>query len=320
MGEIHKLTKEGVTLFPATTTDAVVHPQVRSALSNLINDYNVTDLFPKLGVNGGDKYNLQSAISVLEAKLLADQKKPGIKVLFVTTEGEAQEWRYNGDLFTEVSNWTRNDKWYTYTNEDVEELIDGNILNDTLRKSEQSLTTAEKKQVKANLDLNISAKSVTWTASSNLNTYQSSGIYTINGYRVNSNDNMPSIGVGADVSISAILMVLGGAGFLTGQNITITEAGTGNTRSFSRTYNLDTDTWTRWIEDRQIEYVGTIDSLDLDLLVRPGMYNGTLTGFSKLNNSSLFFIIKSYALTSLDDVSPLAMVLFTIFPFLSIEK
>ena len=314
MGEIHKLTKEGVTLFPATTTDAVVHPQVRSALSNLINDYNVTDLFPKLGVNGGDKYNLQSAISVLEAKLLADQKKPGIKVLFVTTEGEAQEWRYNGDLFTEVSNWTRNDKWYTYTNEDVEELIDGNILNDTLRKSEQSLTTAEKKQVKANLDLNISAKSVTWTASSNLNTYQSSGIYTINGYRVNSNDNMPSIGVGADVSISAILMVLGGAGFLTGQNITITEAGTGNTRSFSRTYNLDTDTWTRWIEDRQIEYVGTIDSLDLDLLVRPGMYNGTLTGFSKLNtdlpNSNAYSGTVPFNLTTIGNSTRCTQILY----------
>ena len=36
MGEIHKLTKDGKTLFPATTTDAVVHPQVRAAISSLM--------------------------------------------------------------------------------------------------------------------------------------------------------------------------------------------------------------------------------------------------------------------------------------------
>ena len=36
MGEIHKLTKDGITLFPATTTDAVVHPQVRAAVSTLL--------------------------------------------------------------------------------------------------------------------------------------------------------------------------------------------------------------------------------------------------------------------------------------------
>jgi hypothetical protein len=36
MGEIHKLIKDGITLYPATTTDAVVHPQIRTELSNLI--------------------------------------------------------------------------------------------------------------------------------------------------------------------------------------------------------------------------------------------------------------------------------------------
>ena len=282
MGEIHKLTKDGITLFPATTTDAVVHPQIRTALSNMVTEYNVSNLFPTLGENKTNNFTLQGAISVLQNKLVDKQKVPGIKVLFIDLYSEVQEWRYIGGVFTDVDNWAREDSWYTTLSEDVEEL-ENTLLNDALRKSEQNLTTVEKEQVKKNLDLNISAKNITWNVNSDLDNYIESGIYTIKGYRVNPLDNMPIINSGANTSIAAILMVLTGADTI-GQNITISEGGDEvNTKIYSRTYNKNEDTWSDWVDTRQSNYVGKIYSLDLDKYSGTGEYHGTLTDFDKLN-------------------------------------
>ena len=282
MGEIHKLTKDGVTLFPATTTDAVAHPQVRTSLSNLISEFNVSNLYPTGGSDNSDRYTLQGAISILGAKLTDAQKIGGVKVVFIDSTGEIQRWRFLGDSFMTTGNWAREDSWYVETSEDVENLED-NLLNDSLRKTEQSLTSAEKNRVKTNLDLELTAKKILWSADKNLNSYNTeSCIYSISGYRVNPNDNMPLINAGAEISISGILMVQVTPDVI-GQNITITEAGTGETKTYSRTYKVASDTWTTWTEDRQIMYVGEISALELDLLCDSGCYCGKIKDFSILN-------------------------------------
>lgn len=282
MGEIHKLTKDGVTLFPATTTDAVAHPQVRTSLSNLISEFNVSSLYPTGGSSNSDRYTLQGAISMLGAKLTDSQKIGGVKVVFIDSTGEIQRWRFLGDSFTTTENWAREDSWYVETGEDVENLED-NLLNDSLRKTEQSLTSAEKNQVKTNLDLELTAKKISWGTDKNLNSYNTeSCIYSISGYRVNPNDNMPLINYGAEISISGVLMVQVTPDVI-GQNITITEAGTGETKTYSRTYKVASDTWTWWTEDRQIMYVGEINALELDLLCDSGCYYGKIKDFSTLN-------------------------------------
>ena len=62
MATIHKLTKDGSTIFPATITDAIVHPNTGKTLTSMIKDYNVSELFPTEGVDGGNKYNLVQAM------------------------------------------------------------------------------------------------------------------------------------------------------------------------------------------------------------------------------------------------------------------
>lgn len=43
MSEIHKIEKNGVTIYPATTTDAVVDADVRKSLKNILRDNKLTD-------------------------------------------------------------------------------------------------------------------------------------------------------------------------------------------------------------------------------------------------------------------------------------
>ena len=106
MAEIHKITKNGQTILPATTTDAVVHPDLQTPLTNLINEYNVSVLFPTSGIDGTDKYDLQTAIDVLDQHLSAEQKTVGIKVAFNTNSGEYLSYEYSGKGPTNIKNWT----------------------------------------------------------------------------------------------------------------------------------------------------------------------------------------------------------------------
>ena len=109
MAEIHKLTKNGETILPATTTDAVVHPELQTPLTSLINEYNVSTLFPTSGIDGTNKYDLQTAINLLDEKLAPEQKTVGIKVAFYTKsseseffqykEGTTETWEYQGGIW-----------------------------------------------------------------------------------------------------------------------------------------------------------------------------------------------------------------------------
>lgn len=157
MGEIHKLTKDGITLFPATITDAIAHPELRTTLSNLITVYNVSNLYPSNNIT-----TLSGAIELLGEKLKDEQKVSGIKVQFISETG-LQEWIYNGNTFDNISNWSRCDSWYTYTDEETPDINDLEVLTaDALRKTKQDLTNEERKQVKENIGIAESVISTTW--------------------------------------------------------------------------------------------------------------------------------------------------------------
>lgn len=272
MGEIHKFTKDGVTLFPATTTDAVVHPQIRSSISDLIYEYNVTVLYPNSGSYGTSKYTLQGAISLLYSKLEDSQKIPGIKIVFdLKDSDETQEWRYNGGLFTSVSSWSRQDSWYADNVEGIADL-DNNILNDALRKSEQNLTENERSQVKKNLAVELDAYSITWGVNSDINNLITTGIYTISGYRSNETDNLPINEI--NVNISGILKVIKSP-----KNIAQYLVLVGNesiSKSFSRVYNFLTDTWGNWNILDQTKNLGTINLFDFNRIIEPGEYRAVI--------------------------------------------
>lgn len=109
MAEIHKLTKNGETIIPATTTDAVVHPELQTPLTSLINEYNVSTLFPTSGIDGTNKYDLQTAINLLDEKLAPEQKTVGIKVAFYTKSDELEKWEYVrvDGLFSNINYWNQ---------------------------------------------------------------------------------------------------------------------------------------------------------------------------------------------------------------------
>ena len=107
MTEIHKLTKNGETILPATTTDAVVHPELQTPLTSLINEYNVSTLFPTSGIDGTNKYDLQTAINLLDEKLAPEQKTVGIKVAFYTKTSESEFYQFSGDSFNSVDSWSQ---------------------------------------------------------------------------------------------------------------------------------------------------------------------------------------------------------------------
>ena len=64
MASIHKLTKNGQTIYPATTTDAVVHPDLAVSSSKLIEEVNVSKIFPTGGIDGTNKYTLRAVLTV----------------------------------------------------------------------------------------------------------------------------------------------------------------------------------------------------------------------------------------------------------------
>ena len=101
MGKIHKITKNGETIYPATTTDAVAHPSLKVSASKLIGEINVSNLYPTGGTDGTNKYTLASAI----AKIPTDLRTVGLKCSFLGEDGTLESWEYQGGTFTAVGSW-----------------------------------------------------------------------------------------------------------------------------------------------------------------------------------------------------------------------
>lgn len=77
-----KITKDGQTVYPATVMDAVVHKDLRVDSSRLIEEVNVSKIFPTGGIDGTNKYTLETAI----AKIPASLRNVGIKCSFLDDE------------------------------------------------------------------------------------------------------------------------------------------------------------------------------------------------------------------------------------------
>ena len=101
MARIHKLTKNGQAICPATRMDAVVHPDLKVAASELIGEVNVSKIYPTGGTGGTDKYTLEAAV----AKIPESLRSVGIKCSFTGEGGLPQTWVYMGGTFTDVGSW-----------------------------------------------------------------------------------------------------------------------------------------------------------------------------------------------------------------------
>lgn len=96
-----KLTKGGQTVYPATVMDAVVHPDLRVSASKLIDEVNVSKIYPTGGIDGTNKYTLETAIAMIPASL----RTVGLKCSFLDEHGEFETWEWKGVAFTAIANW-----------------------------------------------------------------------------------------------------------------------------------------------------------------------------------------------------------------------
>ena len=100
MGTIHKITQDGGTIFPATVTDAVVHPDLSTVLTDMITEYNVSILFPTGGTGGTNIYTLTGAIGVLNTNLTNDEKVRGVKVIFYDSASSIKTYYFTGSSYS----------------------------------------------------------------------------------------------------------------------------------------------------------------------------------------------------------------------------
>ena len=123
MSAIHKLIKNGRTIFPASTTDAIVNPSTAASVTDMIKEYNISELFPTEGIDDGTVYTLDLAISVLGAHLRDFEKHGGIKITFF----EKTKERYN--TYTLISaQWSEDpNDWKLTTISVVQELGDSPV-------------------------------------------------------------------------------------------------------------------------------------------------------------------------------------------------
>ena len=96
MGKINKLTKQGETVYPITVSDAVINPTLKVESSKLIEEVNISNIYPTDGTDGSNKYTLETAI----AKVGEELRHAGLKVTFLNEEGTTETWEYQGGSFT----------------------------------------------------------------------------------------------------------------------------------------------------------------------------------------------------------------------------
>ena len=96
-----KITKGGQTVYPATVMDAVVHPDLRVDASKLIEEVNVSKIYPTGGIDGTNKYTLETAI----AKIPTSLRTVGIKCSFIGEAGTVEEWEYLGGTYDSRASW-----------------------------------------------------------------------------------------------------------------------------------------------------------------------------------------------------------------------
>lgn len=105
MAEIHKLEKDGQTIWPATTTSAIIDAETKVVLEKVFETWNLNVLWPS-----NPQTNITSAITFLATKITAARQKPGTRVEFLNTNGENETWEYIGGTlktFTDITAWVQ---------------------------------------------------------------------------------------------------------------------------------------------------------------------------------------------------------------------
>ena len=72
-------------------------------LQRFIEEVNVSKIYPTGGIDGTNKYTLETAI----AKIPASLRNVGIKCSFINEANQLETWEYIGNTFTSVNNWAR---------------------------------------------------------------------------------------------------------------------------------------------------------------------------------------------------------------------
>lgn len=83
------------------THQIALSKEVQDAIDGNITEYNVSNHFPTDGIDGTNRYTLETAI----AKIPASLRTVGIKCSFMNDAGEIETRQYNGGDFQEASNW-----------------------------------------------------------------------------------------------------------------------------------------------------------------------------------------------------------------------
>ena len=97
--------KSGNKAYPVTSSACVGMSDGSGNLDNHINkittEYNVSLFHPTDGVDGGNKYTLETAI----AKVPAELRNVGLKCSFLDEGGQLETWEYQNGSFTSSSSW-----------------------------------------------------------------------------------------------------------------------------------------------------------------------------------------------------------------------
>jgi hypothetical protein len=121
MTKIYKLSKGWETIYPATTSDAVVHPGTRTSINKLFNEINVSVVYPTSGIGRTNKYSLEGAIAQVPQEL----RNIGLKVSFLNNSGLVETWEFAGGVFENIENWKSNeDKLTDIRDEAIDKIKD----------------------------------------------------------------------------------------------------------------------------------------------------------------------------------------------------
>ena len=121
MTKIYKLSKGWENIYPATTSDAVVHPGTRTSINKLFNEINVSVVYPTSGIGRTNKYSLEGAIAQVPQEL----RNIGLKVSFLNNSGLVETWEFAGGAFENIENWKSNeDKLADIRDEAIDKIKD----------------------------------------------------------------------------------------------------------------------------------------------------------------------------------------------------
>lgn len=92
-----------------------------------ITEYNVSVQHPTSGIDGSNKYSLEGAIAQVPQEL----RDIGLKVLFINTDNQVENWEYQGIEFSDVKNWIQSGAQKINN-------LDEKIENETVKKNPSS--------------------------------------------------------------------------------------------------------------------------------------------------------------------------------------